>query len=76
MAMIHFHNISRFLFRYKGRIIYNTRYQESNSGQQQVVAGGGISGSASLASTSTPSSGAAAINGCSTATGESGISPR
>jgi len=55
--------------RYKGRIIYNTRYQESNGGQQQVVAGGGVSGSASQASTSTSSSGATAINGCTAVAG-------
>ena len=55
-------------FRYKGRIIYNTRYQENNAGQQ-VVAGGNVSGSASQASASTSSSGATAINGCSAVAG-------
>ena len=60
---------SKLFCRYKGRIIYNTRYQESNGGQQQVVAGGGVSGPASQASTSTSSSGATAINGCSAVAG-------
>lgn len=62
-------NFLSFNYRYKGRIIYNTRYQENNGGQQQVVAGGGVSGSASQASTSTSSSGAAAINGCTAVAG-------
>ena len=56
-----------FICRYKGRIIYNTRYQENNVGQQQV-AGGDIS-SASQASASTSSSGATAINGCAAVAG-------
>ena len=67
---IYFHN-TYFVYvscRYKGRIIYNTRYQENNA-VQQVVAGGGVSGSASQASASTSSSGATAINGCSLVAG-------
>ena len=62
-GIIEYHLICR----YKGRIIYNTRYQENNVGQQQV-AGGDIS-SASQASASTSSSGATAINGCAAVAG-------